>query len=363
MKVVFVTSLLSPFQLETARAINELTRLKYEVLFALPFREARGRHWQEGDFSDIERQYAVVPSGRSALEVRRWLLEELRARKPELVLSGALHGPMYAAVRTYFTETGTPWGSWLEQPDPRRHWLRRLAVKVVMTHRLRGASFSIGIGERARQYFGALTPRSAMVTYGQDLSPCFATPPKPRGRPMAFVYSGQLLPRQNIGLIMEAARRVLALKGPAFRLIVAARGPEQSTIDAALKGTPDLETVLSYDRDYQRWNDRLRPMAESDVLVYPSLHSGWGLVIPEAMACGCKVITTRMVEAARYFIRDGINGVFIEPSVDELVRAWVQTLEDPEGTRAMGERAREDAHSGDARYVAAQLEKALAELL
>lgn len=363
MKVTFVTSLFSPFQLETARAINSTTSLRYEVLFSLPFRAARGSHWQEGTFTDLAERYAVVPEGHQGQAVEQWLLGELRARKPEVVIAGALHGPIFAAVKRYAREAGVPWGNWMEQPDRRRHWLRRLAVRAVVNHRLASARFTIGIGERAEQYYAAANPRSAMVTYGEDLAPCYAAPARPAHQPMTFVYSGQLLPRQNIGLIMAAATEVLSRRGDVFRLVIAAKGQEQGVIDEAFRKTPGLQAITTYDRDYVRWQDRLRPIAASHVLVYPSLHSGWGLVIPEAMASGLKVITTRMVEAARYFIRDGDTGVLIEPTLPSLVREWERCLDDPEGTRLMGERARESARRGESGFVARELERALLRLV
>ena len=83
-------------------------------------------------------------------------------------------------------------------------------------------------------------------------------------------------------------------------------------------------------------------------MVYPSLHSGWGLVIPEAMAAGMAVITTRRVEAARYYIRHRINGIIIEPNLEALVTEMERCIEDREMVFKIGKRARDDAKDASA---------------
>jgi len=363
MKIALVSSLFSPFQLETARALNALDDLQYDVLFSLPFREARGAHWQQGDFSDLKDRYAVAPSGMAPAAVRDWLTAQLHARAPDVVISGALHGAIYGSVRSYARSTGTPWGIWLEQPDPRRHWLRKLLVRGVVRARLPSARFVLAIGDRAARYYGGVNPRVRVVPYGQDLSACLRSSRKRSDGPLTFVYSGQLLPRQNIGLIMEAAIQVLRRRGPVFNLLIAAKGPEQRVIDAALRSEPGLLPIVAYDRDFATWEDRIRPLARADVLLYPSLHSGWGLVIPEAMACGCKVVATSDVEAARYFVRHGHNGVLIEARLEALVQEMERSLDDRVGTIALGEQARIDSSAGDAPTVAQLVRSSIDDLL
>lgn len=50
-----------------------------------------------------------------------------------------------------------------------------------------------------------------------------------------------------------------------------------------------------------------------DVLVFPSLKEGWGLVLLEAMAAGVPVISSN-IEPMREFLRDGENSVLIPPN-------------------------------------------------
>jgi glycosyltransferase involved in cell wall biosynthesis len=226
--------------------------------------------------------------------------------------------------------------------------------------RIGRGDFVFAIGDRALRDYSSAARRISLVPYGQDLGPCFAiNRPSRESRLFTFLFSGQLLPRQNIRVIMEATSRLLDERGERFRLIIAAHGPEQTVIDLAMRRNPRLGRVLHYDRDYATWFDRLRPMAAADVLVYPSAHSGWGLVVPEAMAAGMAVIATSGVEAARYFIRDGENGLFIDPDPGSLFMAMRGLLDEPERAWEMGRAARRDAVRGHATVVAGQFADAV----
>lgn len=353
MRIFLASSLLSPFQLELAEAINQLGGIEYLASFTMPFRQARGRHWQTSVPHALRDKIFVAPGALEPAETARWTTAQLDKANPEVVVAGALKGPIHEAASAWARRHRAPLGYWLEPPDPRRTYLYRVLVERAVAARLAEARFVLAIGDRAEAYYGKHSPNVALVPYGEDLAHCFAiSRPEPRVGPLRFLFSGQLLPRQNVGLIGEAAAELLRRRGPTFSLCIAGHGPEQAVLDRQLARTPALGAVLEYDRDYHQWEDRLRPFARSDVLVYPSSHSGWGLVIPEAMAAGLTVISTRQVEAARFFVRHRVSGIFIEPVIGALVRELEGCLDRPRDVAELGRRAREAARDGDACSVA-----------
>ncbi|RME60556.1 glycosyltransferase, partial [Candidatus Parcubacteria bacterium] len=66
-----------------------------------------------------------------------------------------------------------------------------------------------------------------------------------------------------------------------------------------------------------------------DVLVIPSDHEPWGLVVNEAVAAGLAVVASDVVGAARDLVQEGLNGTFFRPGdEDALVRALVRVTSD-----------------------------------
>jgi glycosyltransferase involved in cell wall biosynthesis len=119
----------------------------------------------------------------------------------------------------------------------------------------------------------------------------------------------------------------------------------QAFVDARL---PDAELVLvggTGDRwsrrmleDYQRRDPRIR-VAELDVtrvpvehsygtasvLVHPALEDGYGLVIPQALACGRPVIASRGAGASE-LIEDGVSGFVVDPASSGAIKTCLQAL-------------------------------------
>lgn len=66
--------------------------------------------------------------------------------------------------------------------------------------------------------------------------------------------------------------------------------------------------------------------AGADIFVLPSMHDGWGMVVPEAMAAGLPVITTDEVIAGRDLVRNGENGFLLPAGRDELLAAILRRV-------------------------------------
>ena len=77
-----------------------------------------------------------------------------------------------------------------------------------------------------------------------------------------------------------------------------------------------------------------------DVMIFPSFFEGFGLVIPEAMACGLPVITTDTT-CGKDIINDGVEGFIINSSDENsLIRAIDFFISNPQSIHIMGAEAR-----------------------
>ena len=113
------------------------------------------------------------------------------------------------------------------------------------------------------------------------------------------IFVGALSQAKGLGYLLKAAARLerqieLTLIGHRVSALI----PEQPVLDR------------------HRWiqslphEDLLEEISRHDVLVFPSLHEGFGLVIPEAMAQGLVVITTSHT-AGPDLIADGVDGYIV----------------------------------------------------
>jgi glycosyltransferase involved in cell wall biosynthesis len=80
-------------------------------------------------------------------------------------------------------------------------------------------------------------------------------------------------------------------------------------------------------------------MSRSHVLVLPSIQDGFGMVMAQAMACGCPVIASQNTGGEDLF-SDSVEG-FTVPirDVDSLEERLQKLADNPEERSAMGQRA------------------------
>jgi len=153
-----------------------------------------------------------------------------------------------------------------------------------------------------------------------------------RDDPLRVLFVGQIGQRKGVAYLLAAMDRLAA--------------PATLT----LLGRPvALPPVLKQALERHRWiesaphSEVLRLMREHDVLVFPSLFEGFGLVILEAMAQGTPVIATPHT-AAPDLLDDGRDG-FIVPirSADGIAARLTQLGEDRDLLAQMSEAARQKA--------------------
>jgi alpha-maltose-1-phosphate synthase len=127
--------------------------------------------------------------------------------------------------------------------------------------------------------------------------------------------------------LLDAFRSVRA-RNPNARLIVAGTDdvPHQPGVEV-------LGTVRGREALAQLY-------ATSTVFCLPSLFEPYGLVLLEAMAYGLPCVATR-ADAFPEIVEDGRTGRLVPPgNPSALAEALVELLEDPAGTRVLGEAGR-----------------------
>jgi glycosyltransferase involved in cell wall biosynthesis len=168
-----------------------------------------------------------------------------------------------------------------------------------------------------------------VVEYGVDLELFHPAAAPTAPRPFTAVFSGQIGQRKGLSYLLDGYR-AFAHEDTALRLIGNFAGSS-----APLKPYAGLYAHVPH----MTRPDLAEAYRNSDVLVFPSLLEGMGLVVLEAMACGIPAIVTP--NGPGDLVRDGIDG-FVVPVRD--AHAIADRLErlyrDPELRTQMGRNAR-----------------------
>ncbi len=169
------------------------------------------------------------------------------------------------------------------------------------------------------------------------------------GGRLKILFVGGLSQRKGIAYLFEAAN---ALSKFVELTVVGQK---------AINDCPALDKALGM----HRWipslphNQILEVMRQHDVLIFPSLFEGFGLVITEAMAQGTPVITTDRT-AGPDIIKDNENGWLIEAgSTEALIKAIEKLIHKPDLIAETGQAAMETARQRTWELYGKELSKAM----
>ncbi|HET7041494.1 MAG TPA: glycosyltransferase family 1 protein [Gemmatimonadales bacterium] len=150
-------------------------------------------------------------------------------------------------------------------------------------------------------------------------------------RPLVLHVS-RLAVEKDVGTLVAAFRRAREQLGDSAAFVVAGDGPEAGMVRAALPFATHYGFI-----DRERLADLY---ADSDLFVFPSPTETCGLVVLEAMASGCPVITSDQGGVLEN-VRDTLNGRMVPAGdAEAFARATVELAADPDRRRAMASAAR-----------------------
>jgi glycosyltransferase involved in cell wall biosynthesis len=129
---------------------------------------------------------------------------------------------------------------------------------------------------------------------------------KAAARPFHLIYVGSLETGRKGVLALARIAASLPDRGRPFHLTIAGDGPDRWRLAEALQAETSLGSI--------EWLGAIEPervrdkLADAHVLLLPSRHEGFGLVLIEAQACGCVPIATRLRGITDFAVEDGRTG-------------------------------------------------------
>lgn len=158
--------------------------------------------------------------------------------------------------------------------------------------------------------------------------------------------------QKRLDLLIDAAPKILS-EEPGARVAIVGNGPEEANLLAHA-------AALGLDREPRF---RMMPFRESswrylaglDLFVLPSQWEAFPIGILEALACGVPQVATD-VGGTGEAVSDGETGLLVRPAADEIARATVELLRDPDRRAAM---ARASRNRRDERFT---IERMVAEI-
>jgi glycosyltransferase involved in cell wall biosynthesis len=185
---------------------------------------------------------------------------------------------------------------------------------------------------------GVSANKLRLLPYGVNLSR-FQPVDKPDSQRFDILFVGGMSLQKGVQYLVQAYQRI---KHPAKSLTFVG-SPSESLIKALTSVGLWLEDTIVLGHMPQ--TELKQIMSRSHVLVLPSIQDGFGMVMAQAMACGCPVVATNHT-GAEDLMTDGLEG-FIVPvrDVSALTDKLQQLADEPRLRDSMGEKALQKVQS------------------
>jgi glycosyltransferase involved in cell wall biosynthesis len=174
----------------------------------------------------------------------------------------------------------------------------------------------------------------AVVPYGAP--PITHPAADPKNRVLRFIWAGTFSVRKGAHYLLQALRMMPAIEAGAFTVDV--YGAITLPVATLKQLPPQIRLMGSIPR-----SELFQKMRESDLLVFPTLCDGFGLVVNEAFAQGLPVLTTTRAGAAD-LVREGENG-WLVPAADAraLANSMIKVVQERSCLPAMRQKAQTTA--------------------
>lgn len=180
------------------------------------------------------------------------------------------------------------WGGTLHTESkrgPLRRALRRLValwVRRWISYGLTSTEYLLSLGVH-REHVLQIQNCVDETLYDHSADPVLHLEPRP-----ALLYTGQLIGRKGVKLLLEAAVQ-LQQSGHSFTLLIVGNGPERDALETYAQ-TLGLVNVHFYPAQPPEAMPAIYRSA--DCLVFPTLEDVWGLVVNEALWSGIPVLSS-----------------------------------------------------------------------
>jgi glycosyltransferase involved in cell wall biosynthesis len=171
--------------------------------------------------------------------------------------------------------------------------------------------------------------------------PAFEAFPQMRREARRILFLSRVHPKKGVDLLIRAAG-MLKLKSLDIQLLIAGPGDDAYLAElrqiAEQSGAADVTHFLGMVDGVVK-----RSLYQAaDVFVLPTHQENFGLVLPEAMACGTPVVTTRGTDIWQELEQAGAK--VVGHKALEIAAAIEQVLADPSEAKRLGQRGREYIH-------------------
>ncbi len=190
--------------------------------------------------------------------------------------------------------------------------------------------------------------RVSVISMGVDLKKRFVPAHHKKRDPGKLIFVGRLVEKKGVNVLLDAMPRVLA-QFPGVELTIIGAGPLEADLRRQCRSLGISGKVVFLDSQPQ--SELPEFYQQAALAVFPFVRAkdgdqeGLGLVVIEAMGCGCPVIASDLPAIKDTVIHEKTGLVFSPGDSAALAQTIITELQHPEYQKKMAQRAIKKVHN------------------
>ena len=362
-KILFLTSIPSPYQIDFFESLQDLMPDSFSVVFSAG--QEIDRQWykvpETFEFDATILNYKIRRFGKDFHHNPR-LFNVLKEKNPStVIISGSYLMPDARTARRYAIRSKKKYLFWGENPHKKKDWKEGQVTGIQARFKegylkwfLKSANGGIGVGKIAELTYRRLAGEvpSENIPYAPNLQAISEPTPllterveelrdgRRKNDDVNILFAGGLIPLKDPVTLIRSFFLV-SRNYPNCRLLLAGDGPLRSDLE---KLVADLGICNRVEFLGFLEGDELRATyLAADIFVLPTAtYEGWGVVVQEAMAASLAVVASSRVGAAvDLFGKDEAGLLFTSGAIEELEKILERLINCEDLRTRLGENARE----------------------
>ena len=279
-KLLILSNIPTPYQLDFIDAL----KVNFSVLSVFLNAKEENRDWKLSSLKNV-----IILNFSSRIQAWHKMKNILLKFRPDFVVVGGYTLPLSLLLKFYCYFRRIEYFYWLEKPLPNpifKKFVRSAIWAITLPH----SKGILCIGSRALKIYKKYSNNLLNLPYSINLSKyqekkVFIG----AGNKVKFLYVGQYIERKGISELLQAFSEIDETKA---QLALVGSGKLNYLVYEYAKKFKQIENIgfVNPPRLYKLYS-------KYDVLIIPSNHDGWAVVVSEAMASGLAIIGTETTGA------------------------------------------------------------------
>lgn len=325
MRILFLSNIPTPYQIDFFDEVGK----SVEVMAVFLWGREKNRDWVLEN-----KPWIKVLGGGGKGPTWRDLKHILMEFEPDHVLVGGYKFPFSLRVKLHSLLHGIKFHYWLEKPLPCTGF-RKFFRSIVWLATLPFSEITFCIGRDALKTYKPFSRNVINLPYSIDAGRYLNRVKNKSNHPLKCIYIGQYINRKGVPEILEAFS---SIKNHEATLTMVGSGDLKVLVEQFALRCDNIN-----DQGFLAPNVLPNIISEHDILIAPSHHDGWAVVIVEAMLTGLPVVSTKETGAFHELGNPGglqKNGTLCEVNAQSIRTAVMSYVDHPEKVGIEGEAAR-----------------------